>query len=166
LISDFFTFIESDPERIVKEISESSRSKRKELTPEQAETEARQAIAWIIKIVSVSWIEKAGTHVTSSDLHDNVAEVISATPSIALRLIEIGQRLDNPGCLPQASIKAIIKTEHDNPCVMSVLQLLVLKRLYMYDTDYDDKDWAISTFQLGASSHRIELKQHSVVHAK
>lgn len=163
LISDFFHFIERDPERIVKEISARSQSKRKELTTAQAETEARHAIAWLIKIISVSWIEKAGTHVTSADLHDNVAEVISAAPSLGLRLIEISQLLDGPGRLPQASIKAIIKTELDNPCVMSVLQLLVLKRLYMYDTDHDDKDWAISTFQLGAASNRIELTRHALI---
>lgn len=163
LIRDFYDFIERDPDRIVKEITERSQSKIRGLTTTQAEAEARHAIAWLVKIVSVSWIEKAGTHVTSADLRDNVAEVIAASPSLALRLIEISQRLDGPGRLPQASMKAIIKTEHDNPCVMSVLQLLVLKRLYMYDTDHDDKDWAISTFQLGAASNRIELTRNHLI---
>jgi hypothetical protein len=41
---------------------------------------------------------------------------------------------------------------------MSVLQLLILKRLYMFDTDYDDKDWAISTFKLDGSSARIDYR--------
>jgi hypothetical protein len=55
--------------------------------------------------------------------------------------------------------QAIVKTEHDNPCVMSVLQMLILKRMYMYDINHEDKHWAISKFDLGPSRTKLEFSK-------
>jgi hypothetical protein len=166
VIRDFYLMIGRDPERLMKELADRMRSKRREWTPTEAEAQARHAVAWLLKIVSTAWIEKAGAYLTSGDLRDNVNDVVDATSSVAIRLIKISQQLSNPGRLPQAALKAIVREEKDNPCAMSVLQLLILKRLYMYDTDHDDKHWAITTFQLGGASNPIELsnRQQRVEH--
>lgn len=166
VIRDCYGLIEEDPERLIKELAVRVRSKRKELSSAEAEIQTRHAVAWILKIISTGWVEKAGAHLTSGDLRDNVNDVVEATPTLAMRLIKISQQLSGPGRLPQAALKAIVKDEKDNPCVMSVLQLLILKRLYMYDTHHDDKHWAIGTFQLGGASNPIELsnRQHRFEH--
>lgn len=157
VIRGFYDLIGEEPDRLIKELAARVKSKGENLTAHESEEITRNAIAWIIKLISMTFIEKAGQHLSSPDLADNVEEVIAANPTLAMQLIRVSQQLSTSSRLPQARIKAIIKTEKDNPCVMSVLQLLILRRLYMFDTEHDDKDWAITTFKLDGSSSRIDF---------
>jgi hypothetical protein len=156
LIRNFFSVVENDPERLMQEIASRLRSRKRDLLSSDAEIEARYAVAWLIRIISASWVMKAGQHVNSSDLIDNVDEVVNETESVALRLIRISQLLDGTGRLPKAALNEVIRREKANPCVMSVLQLLVLNRLYMYETHHEDKHWAISTFDLAENKKRLD----------
>lgn len=158
VIRGFYDLIGDEPELLIRALAARVKSKRQSLTTSESEEMSRHALALIIKLVSMAFVEKAGQHLTSPDLADNVDDVIRANPTLAMQLIRISQQLSTAGRLPQAAIKAIIRDEKDNPCVMSVLQLLILKRLYMFDTDHEDKDWAISTFKLDGSSSRIDYK--------
>ncbi len=154
----FYELFENDQEQLLRLLATKLQSKNRELTPAEAEIQVRNAIAWILRIISTSFIIKAGTHLTSPDLRDNVRDVVGSNPTQALRLVEVSQILEGPGSLPRAALLAIIKEEKDNPCVMSVLQLLILKRLYMYDTVHEDKHWAIATFRLSAKGNVIASK--------
>lgn len=147
VISDFFHYIERDPERLVQEISARVKSRKRDLLSTEAEMEARHAVAWVIRLLSASWIMKAALHVNTADLTDNVTDVVESG-SLAFKLIRIAQLLDGPGRIPKAAINELLKSEADNPCVMSVLLVLVLNRLYMYQTHHEDKHWAITTFDL------------------
>jgi hypothetical protein len=158
VIRGFYDIIGSEPELLVRELAARIKSKQESLSTSESEEITRQAIAWLLKLISMSFIEKAGRHLSSPDLSDNVDDVIRSNPTLAMQLIKISQQLSTEARLPQSAIKGIIRHEKDNPCVMSVLQLLVLQRLYMFDTEHDDKDWAISTFRLDGSSARIEFK--------
>ena len=159
VIRGFFDLIGREPERLIKEISTKVKSRGKNLTTHESEEITRHSIAWILKIVSMAFVEKAGQHLSSPDLSDNVDEVIHNNPTLAMQLIKVSQLLSTSNRLPQATIKSIIKTEKDNPCVMSILQIMILKRLYMFDTDHDDKDWAISTFKLDGTGTKIDFSE-------
>ena len=85
--------------------------------------------------------------------------MVEAEPTCAYRLIKLAQELQLPARLPKLEIDRLRNQEKDNPAVMGVLQMLILQRLYMYHTDRDDKDWAMTVFSLGGNRRGLELKQ-------
>lgn len=137
------------------------RSKTKDVNAEEAEKIIRNGIAFILRMMTTSFIMKAGAAVKSTDLSDNVQAVIDNSPTPAYRLIKLGQDLQRPGKIPRIEINRLIRDEGSNPAVMGVLQLLILFRLYMFETSFDDKHWAISLFNLGGQRTRVEVGRTS-----
>ena len=112
----------------------------------------------LLKAIGTMFITKAGVHVTARAIASNVTDIMGTSPSCAYRFIRIAQDLQRPSRLPRLEIKKLVTEEGDNPCVMGVLQLLILNRMYMYETDHDDKDWALSIVDAGGAAKGIELK--------
>ena len=125
---------------------------------EQAELRTRLAIGMLLRLIAAGLVNKAGVHLTSIDLAGHVDELTAANPTQAYRLIKISQHLQRPNRLPRLEIERLVREERDNPCVMGPLQLLVLQRMYMFETDFDDKDWAMATFGLGGAAKALELR--------
>jgi hypothetical protein len=157
-IREFYTYFEMFSEELVKAVTFRAKVRSDGPTAEQAELQTRYAIGFLLRAIGATFVTKAGMHVTAKALASNVADVMDSSPSCAYRLIKIAQDLQRPSRLPRLEIKRLINDESENPCVMGVLQLLVLKRMYMYETEFDDKDWAISTFEVGGNAKSIEMK--------
>lgn len=152
-VREMYSHFENEPEQLINAIAD--RYKRAEdISDDQAVLRARRQIGLFLCLLATGFVAKAGAHLTSPKLEDHVEAVVSANPSPANRLIRISQKLQSPNRLPRADIERLLKEEDGNPCVMAPLQLLVLRRMYMYHTDYDDKDWAMSVFQLGSNTER------------
>lgn len=162
-IRELYSLFEKDHEQLVASLALRVKQ-NSELTSEQAEMQIRSAIGMLMRLIAAGLLSKSGKHLISKDLTGHVDEVIGIAPNQAYRLIKIGQLLQLPGRLPRLEIDRIVRDEHDNPCVMGPLQLLVLQRMYMYETDYDDKDWASSVFSLGGSSKSLELRHRKGPH--
>lgn len=162
-IRELYSLFEKDHEQLIASLA--LRAKQNAgLTSEQAEMQIRSAIGMLMRLIAAGLLNKAGLHLKSKDLAGHVEEVIGPKPNQAYKLIKIGQLLQNPGRLPRLEIDRIIRDEADNPCVMGPLQLLVLQRMYMYETDYDDKDWAAGVFSLEGSSKSLELRHRKGPH--
>jgi hypothetical protein len=161
VINSFYSFFSENPERLIQDLTKNIRARISTLDADKAEAGVRRAIAWLLRLISTGWVIKAGQHVGSPDLEDNVAQVVEANPTLAFRLVQIAQMLNRPGALPQATLTSIVKGQEDNPCVMAVLQILVLNRLYMYETHHEDRHWAIATFQLSSSTNTLALVKKS-----
>lgn len=128
---------------------------------EKIEEELRLAVGWLIRAITTGLILRAGSSLTAADLSDNVESVVRNNPSNANRLIRLSQILSKPTALPRAEIDSLVKSEGDNPCVMSVLQALVIHRMYMYETRLPDKDWAMTVFKLGGHATTFELRHRN-----
>lgn len=157
-IREFYTFFEDNSEELVRAISIKWSSSHNGPTAHQAEQQTRLAIGLLLKAIGTMFVTKAGVHVTARAVSSNVSDVMGTSPSCAYRLIRLAQDLQKPTRLPRLEIKKLVSEESENPCVMGVLQLLVLNRMYMYETDHDDRDWAISTFEVSGNAKGIELK--------
>lgn len=157
-IREFYSVFEQHSEELVRLVTFRARTRGNDLTSEQAELQTRYAIGFLLRAIGTTFVTKAGIHVTAKAISSNVTDVIGSNPTCAYRLIKIAQDLQRPNRLPRLEIKKLIKEESENSCVMGVLQLLVLKRMYMYETDFDDMDWAISTFEVGGNAKSIEMK--------
>lgn len=162
----FFDVFEKDTAGLSKALSHKFQSSDKELTREDAEAITRTAIGLLLRFISTIFITKAGTHLSSKEISNNISDVMGTSPTCAYRLIKLSQELQRPGRLPRLEITRLTRDEADNACVMGVLQLLVTQRLYMYEADYDDKDWAVSTFRLNGQKNAIEMKHQKRPGAK
>ncbi|MBB2776733.1 UNVERIFIED_ORG: hypothetical protein HNP28_002048 [Comamonas terrigena] len=134
-------------------------------TREKAEKQIRLVVGWALRVIATSFVYRAGTTLTATELDDNVKSVITSNPTNANRLIRLARVLATPAPLPRVEIEALVRDEADNVCVMGVLNSLLLHRIYMYETKFKDKDWAISLFELGEHSKALELRhrqQHSL----
>ena len=160
-IREFYSAFEEHSEELVRAVTFRATTRGNGLTSEQAELQTRYAIGFLLRAIGTTFVTKAGMHVTAKAISSNVTDVMGINPSCAYRLIKIAQDLQRPSRLPRLEMKKLINEESDNPCVMGVLQLLVLKRMYVYETDFDDKDWAISTFEVGGNAKSIEMKHRS-----
>jgi predicted MPP superfamily phosphohydrolase len=134
-------------------------SEKQSKSVEQIEKKIRNEIALLLKAGTTSLVMRAAANLRSRDLKDNVKQVVEDNPTCANRLIKIAQDLQHPTRLPRLEIERLRRGENLNPAVMGVLQLLLLQRLYMYETDHDDKDWAMSVFELGGERTVVEMKQ-------
>ena len=146
---------------LLRSISSKFKDRKDGLNSDQAELHFRHAIAFLIKIVTTSFVMRASMSLRAKDLDDNISRVVQDNPNCANRLIKIAQELQNPSRLPRLEIDRLRKEEESNPAVMGVLQMLILQRLYMYETDHDDKDWAMSIFALGANRSSIAMKHRT-----
>lgn len=160
-VSEFYSLFEEHSEMLVRAVSFRAKTRGNGLTSEQAELQTRYAIGFLLSAIGTAFVTKAGMHVTTKAISSNVADVMGSNPTCAYRLIRIAQDLQRPSRLPRLEIKKLINEESENPCVMGVLQLLILKRMYIYETDFDDKDWAISTFHVGGSEKSIEMRHRN-----
>jgi Calcineurin-like phosphoesterase len=146
---ELYSYFEADPEELVKSIVVRIRKRNQDLSAEGAEQQTRLAIGMLLRAVATSFVMRAGMYVRSSDLKGNVDGVLGEQPSCAYRLIRLSQLLSRPARIPRVEIGKLVKEEAENACVMGVLHLLVFHRLYMYETDFDDKDWVMGTFGQG-----------------
>lgn len=160
-VHHFYGYFEGDHEELIKSTVGRLSKKRDSLGREKLEQQVRLAIGWLLRTISTAFVVRAGSCITSDELADNVTSVIKSSPSNANRLIRIAQLLTKPVRLPRVEIESLLREEHDNVCVMGILQSLVLHRMYMYETEYDDKDWAISKFKLGNQSTPLELRHRT-----
>lgn len=154
----FFDVFEKDTAGLSKALSYKFQNSDKELTKQDAEAITRTAIGLLLRFISTIFITKAGAHLSSKEISNNISDVMGTSPTCAYRLIKLSQELQRPGRLPRLEITRLIRDEADNACVMGVLQLLITQRLYMYESDYDDKDWAVTIFRLGGQKNAIEMK--------
>lgn len=154
-IREMYSYFEKDPEGLVRVLT-TQLSKRTGLTPDKAERQARLAIGLLLRTITTSFLAMAASAVKSPVLSAHVNVVVGSEPTFAYRLIRLAQQLQTPHRLPRIEVEKLMKEEGTNPCVAGPLQLLMLQRLYMYETEHDDRDWAISTLQLG----HIEPKLH------
>jgi len=145
---------------LMKSMSGRLRDKSSGATADQIENDIRNAIALLIKIVTASFVVRAAVNLRTKNLDDNVQKVLEDNSSCAFRLIKIARDLQNPTRLPRVEIDRLRREQETNPAVMAVLQILVLQRLYAYETDHDDKDWAMSVFLLVGQRASLQFKSH------
>ena len=152
----FHQHFESTDE-LLKSVSKRLRDRFDSKTSDAIELNIRNTIAHLIKIVTASLVIRAATNLRTRDLEDNIAQVVSSNTTYANRLIKLAQELQRPTRLPRLEVDRLKREQETNPAVMSVLQVLILQRLYMYETDHDDKHWALSLFDLGGQRTNLEV---------
>lgn len=149
----------SNADELLKSIGKRLRDRFDEKTSSEIEIGIRNTIGHLVKLVTSSLVTRAASNLRSRDLEDNISQVVTSNETYANRLIKLAQELQRPTRLPRLEVDRLKREQETNPAVMSVLQMLILQRLYMFETDHDDKHWALSLFELGGQRTTLEVRR-------
>ncbi|MDQ0009435.1 putative phosphodiesterase [Luteibacter jiangsuensis] len=106
-------------------------------------------IALIIEMLSFGYVVHAAECARSPDLRDDVEAVIKRTNSSAFDLISVAICLDSGNGLPRAELRELKKRVADNLVATRLLSLVVMYRLYMFETTDEDRVWVYREFGFG-----------------
>lgn len=142
-ISAFFNVFTSHQLTAQVEIAELL-AKRKVLgSDEERQKAARQLLAWLLQSSAAGLIIKAVVSISSDDLMEDIKSASNAIGTPASRLISVGVKLDGPGRIPR-EIEKLSEELKGDFIATRVLQILVLRRLYMFRTEEADRQWIAS----------------------
>jgi hypothetical protein len=105
---------------------------------------ASKLVAYLVQSGSYSFVMKAVTSISAEGLQDDIDEAAKTLGTPAASLIAVGTRLDTPKPLPRAEMDRVRKASNSDIIATRVLQLMALRRLYMFKTTEKDKQWLSS----------------------
>lgn len=154
-VSAFFTLFMSHQNAVQIEISELLAKKKIFGTDEERQKAARQLLAWLLQSSAAGLLIKAVVSISSDDLMEDIKTASGLIGTPASKLIALGVKLDGPGRIPR-EIERLSTDFKGDFIATRILQILVLRRLYMFRTDEADRQWL-------ASKGIIDLQyQHSL----
>lgn len=106
-------------------------------------------IAMIIEMMSFGYVFHAAECARSPDLRDDVEAVTRRANSTAFDLIAVAICLDSGNGLPRAELRELKKRVADNMVASRLLSLVVMYRLYMFETTDEDRIWVSREFGFG-----------------
>jgi hypothetical protein len=144
----FATFM-ADREQAQRELMELIRQKKGDQNPEKMKKDTAQLLAQLMQMASFGFVAKAVTSISSDDLLEDIDAAAKAINTPAAKLIAVGVRLDSPRDLPRNEMRTLLVDVEKDFIAMRVLQMLTLRRLYMFRTTEQDKQWLDSQKVLG-----------------
>lgn len=94
---------------------------------------------WIAIAILYSGVKWLASSVGSDQLRETYKEIMAEQSSPAFSLVDIAIKLDHFKPIPQGEIFALFKKLRGNTVGLTLLRRLVLDYLYLYPTDYDDR---------------------------
>lgn len=120
---------------------------------------ARKLLAFFVQSTSFGFLCKAVTSISADALSEDIDAAARKIGTPAARLIAIGVRLDSPNGLPQSQMRELMEETTSDFIAARVLQLLIVRRLYMFRTSEYDKQWLASQELLGIKvQHAVEFR--------
>lgn len=158
-VSAYFTLFTKDHAAAQIEIAELLSKKRTFTSEEARQKAARQLLAWLLQSASAGFILKAVVSISSDELVEDIRSAANSLGSPAARLIATGVKLDSPNRLPQKEMGQLIEELKDDFVATRVLQILTLRRLYMFKTNEADRQWLASKELIGLQhQHAVEFQ--------
>lgn len=157
-VNAFFTIFMRHQNSVQIEISELLAKKKVFATNEQRQKAARQLLAWLLQYSAASLVIKAIVCISSDDLLEDINVAAERIGTPASKLIALGVKLDGPGRIPR-EIERLSSALKGDFIATRVLQILVLRRLYMFRTEEADRQWLASKGVIDLQyQHAIEYK--------
>lgn len=147
-ISDFYKFIEDNPDSLVAEIESALKRKESIKSDKERGRIAKSVVASLVQIVTFSFILKTAQAANSESLMEDIRTAVEKNNSLAYKLIEVCILLDSPKNLPRGKLKEVYKEAKDDFIAENLLKIMILNRLYMFKTSESDMQWLSNTLDL------------------
>lgn len=162
LVSAFFSQFLADKDEAQIELMEMLRAMNKDIDDAKRKKLAQRLLAHLMQISSFGFIAKTITSISSDELQEDIDSAARNIGSPAAKLIAAGVRLDSPRDLPRSELKSLLSEINSDFIAMRVLQMLTLRRLYMFRTTEQDKQWLASQSVIGLEmQHVIEMQSRT-----
>lgn len=157
-IRDFYEFFEKNPGALVAEIEAALQRKGKVESVEERKGIARQVAASLIQFVTVGFLMRTSQSVNSESLLEDIRTVVKKGNTPALKIIEVGVKLDSPKAIPRHDLKQLFMEVKNDLVASRVIQIMVLNRLYMFKTSEKDMQWLSQELGIDLS------RQHAITY--
>lgn len=122
-------------------------------------------IAGLTQAITASLLLYASRSANSKELAEDVNAVVSSNGKTSYKLIKLAAHLDSADALPKAFLGEVYEANKANLAVVSVLRVLVIRRLYMFKTSEPDMKWINSLMGIDmATQHSITYGVSSKLH--
>lgn len=153
-LNSFLSIISDNVQNIASKIQRVIEQQDENLNKPDIEEMAGKLLFHLCCAVSYHTIKKVSEAVGSEDLYETYKRITVQHDSTAVRLIEISIKLDQSRTLPFNDIKSLKEHTEGNVMATSLLRVLVLNHLYMFDTDYRDKQRICSLLGIPMTKQR------------
>ncbi|CDN89575.1 MULTISPECIES: metallophosphoesterase family protein [Hydrogenophaga] len=143
-VTAYFNLFTTDQAAVLNELTDVLAKRKEAGTEEERKKMAQQLVAWLLQTSTAGFLLKAIVSTSSDALIDDIRAAAGTIGSPAARLIATGVKLDSPGRLPQREMEKLLDDFGSDFIAVRVLQMLTLRRLYMFKTDERDKQWLAS----------------------
>lgn len=144
-----------DPERLQRGVDSLANESVKKLDERRKLVE--RIIAMIIEMMSFGYVIHAAECARSPDLRDDVEAVTKRVNTPAFDLIAVAICLDSGRGLPRAELRDLKRRVADDLVATRLLSLVVMYRLYMFETTDDDRIWVAREFGFGHASRAAAI---------
>lgn len=155
-LGNFYAYLNRTPDWLVAEIDAALERRGKVDDAEERKRIAKRLVGAIIQIISLSFIVRASDAVNSDRLLEDIRDVVERRGALAFRLMEMSVLLDSPKTLPRHKLGALLEEVNTQPIAARLLNLMLLNRLYMFETSEADMQWLAKE-----SGLRLDL-QHAI----
>lgn len=154
-ITDFYDYVGKNPDALITEIEESIKKKNIGHDETQRRLSAQKVAAHIMQLITCGFLMRAANSASSENLTQDVYAVV-CKKEISFRLIELAILLDSPKAIPRQKLEDLYMDQKKDLIVGQVINMMVLRRLYMFHTTESDMQWLHSKLELDIN------KQHSI----
>lgn len=131
-------------ELLIAELEEHLEKKAQIQDKEKRQTVARRILANLLQAIAFGFVQRTAASVSSRELTEDVHTAAMSIGTPAARLIELAVRLDSPDPLPRELMKKLGADTGADIVGGNLIRMLVLQRLYMFKTSFEDKQWLAS----------------------
>ncbi|ATA53124.1 hypothetical protein CKY39_07800 [Variovorax boronicumulans] len=158
LVRAYFAQFLADKDEAQTELVEMLRTMNKDDDDGKRKKLAQRLLAQLMQISSFGFIAKTITSISSDELIEDIDSAAKKVGTPAVKLIAAGVRLDSPRSIPRPELRNLLTDIKDDFIAMRVLQMLTLRRLYMFRTSEPDKQWLASQSVLGLKmQHAVDM---------
>lgn len=140
-LDDFYIWISKNPNHIIEIINSEIKRKGNVKNEEGGRELAKKIVAGFIQLVSFSFIHRTAQGINSESLYEDIDSVVRDSENMSYKLIDLSIKLDSQKPIPRGLIEEVIKKTSGDPHVNKLIQVMVINRLYMFETTATDKTW-------------------------
>lgn len=165
-LRDFYNYLERNPDHLIAEI-DAALQRIGTVEEERRKTIAKRVVAAVVQLVSAGLLFRTSRAVSSENLKEDIREVVKRNGTLAYKLIELGVILDSPKSIPRELVTRLGEEAETDLVASRIIQMMIVNRLYMFKTTFDDKQWLSEKVAIGMPAQQaIELKRKSTRRAK
>lgn len=153
-LRNFWRFLEVYPEALIGDIEAALKRWDRSNDDEVRKKVARRVAAAIVEMVTFSMFSTAAQSANSDSLSEDVRNVVDRKKTLAVKLIELLISLDSSRPIPRPQIKKLHLEAKGDVVATRLIQLMVLRRLYMFKTTEADMQWLAGELKFDMAATR------------